>query len=141
MKLLQKKLFSIDPQLEKVHHINFNLTKFSISRNLVLLFVVANVIVDDGNNDDDADEFLVQEAPKDNLDLDTENTNVDVNVSSNFLFNNIHRNSCYHSGHTNFYEHCDLTKKYVGISTYYLMHNCRILLLKMVIMVLWCNKF
>jgi len=40
---------------------------------------VANVIVDDGNNDDDADEFLVQEAPKDNLDLDTENTNVDVN--------------------------------------------------------------
>ena len=141
MKWLQKKLFSIDPQLEKVHHINFNFTKFSISRNLFLLFVVANVIVDDGNNDDDADEFLVQEAPKDNLDLDTENTNVDVNVSSNFLFNNIHRNSCYHSGHTNFYEHCDLTKNYVGISTYYLMHNCRILLLKMVIMVLWCNKF
>ena len=96
MKLLQKKLFSIDPQLEKVHHINFNLTKFSISRNLVLLFVVANVIVDDGNNDDDADEFLVQEAPKDNLDLDTENTNVDVNVSSNILFNNIHKNSCDH---------------------------------------------
>ena len=93
MKLLQKKLFSIDPQLEKVHHINFNFTKFSISRNLFLLFVVANVIVDDGNNDDDADEFLVQEAPKDNLDLDTENTNVDVNVSSNFLFNNIHKNS------------------------------------------------
>ena len=48
---------------------------------MFLLFVVANVIVDDGNNDDDADEFLVQEAPKDNLDLDTENTNVDVNVS------------------------------------------------------------
>ena len=94
MKLLQKKLFSIGPQLEKVHHINFNFTKFSISRNLFLLFVVANVIVDDGNNDDDADEFLVQEAPKDNLDLDTENTNVDVNVSSNFLFNNIHQNSC-----------------------------------------------
>ena len=93
MKLLQKKLFSIGPQLEKVHHINFNFTKFSISRNLFLLFVVANVIVDDGNNDDDADEFLVQEAPKDNLDLDTENTNVDVNVSSNFLFNNIHKNS------------------------------------------------
>ena len=43
---------------------------------------VANVIVDDGANedDDDADEFLVQEAPKDNLDLDTtENTNVDSN--------------------------------------------------------------
>ena len=59
-----------------------------------MLFVVANVIVDDGNNDDDADEFLVQEAPKDNLDLDTENTNVDVNVSSNILFNNIHKNSC-----------------------------------------------
>ena len=96
MKLLQKKLFSIDPQLGKVHHINFNFTKFSISRNLFLLFVVANVIVDDGNNDDDADEFLVQEAPKDNLDLDTENTNVDVNVSSNFLFNNIHKNSCDH---------------------------------------------
>ena len=98
MKLLQKKLFSIDPQLGKVHHINFNFTKFSISRNLFLLFVVANVIVDDGNNDDDADEFLVQEAPKDNLDLDTENTNVDVNVSSNFLFNNL--------GHMNFYECC-----------------------------------
>ena len=83
MKLLQKKLFSIDPQLEKVHHINFNFTKFSISRIFFcfMLFVVANVIVDDGNNDDDADEFLVQEAPKDNLDLDTENTNVDVNVS------------------------------------------------------------
>ena len=98
MKLLQKKLFSIDPQLGKVHHINFNFMKFSISRNLFLLFVVANVIVDDGNNDDDADEFLVQEAPKDNLDLDTENTNVDVNVSSNFLFNNL--------GHMNFYS-CD----------------------------------
>ena len=96
MKLLQKKLFSIDPQLEKVHHINFNFTNFSISRIFFcfMLFVVANVIVDDGNNDDDADEFLVQEAPKDNLDLDTENTNVDVNVSSNFLFNNIHKNSC-----------------------------------------------
>ena len=95
MKLLQKKLFSIDPQLEKVHHINFNFTKFSILRIFFcfMLFVVANVIVDDGNNDDDADEFLVQEAPKDNLDLDTENTNVDVNVSSNFLFNNIHKNS------------------------------------------------
>ena len=44
---------------------------------------VANVIVDTGSNendDDDADEFLVQEVPKDNLDLDTtENTNVDSN--------------------------------------------------------------
>ena len=42
---------------------------------------VANVIVDDGIQDDDADEFLVEEKPKDNLDLDTENTSVDVNVS------------------------------------------------------------
>ena len=44
---------------------------------------VANVIVDDGNNDndDDADEFLVEEKPKDNLDLDTENTTMDANVS------------------------------------------------------------
>ena len=44
---------------------------------------VANVIVDDGNhdNDDDADEFLVEEKPKDNLDLDTENTTFDANVS------------------------------------------------------------
>ena len=44
---------------------------------------VANVIVDDGNhdNDDDADEFLVEEKPKDNLDLDTENTTIDANVS------------------------------------------------------------
>jgi len=42
---------------------------------------VANVIVDDGNhdNDDDADEFLVEEKPKDNLDLDTENTTFDAN--------------------------------------------------------------
>ena len=44
---------------------------------------VANVIVDTGaneNDDDDADEFLVQEVPKDNLDLDTtENTIVDSN--------------------------------------------------------------
>ena len=44
---------------------------------------VANVIVDTGSNendDDDADEFLVQEVPKDNLDLDTtENTIVDSN--------------------------------------------------------------
>jgi len=40
---------------------------------------VANVIVDDGIQDDDADEFLVEEKPKDNLDLDTENTSVDVN--------------------------------------------------------------
>ena len=42
---------------------------------------VANVIVDDGTHEDDADEFLVEEKPKDNLDLDTENTSVDVNVS------------------------------------------------------------
>jgi hypothetical protein len=46
---------------------------------------VANVIVDDGNNagdDDDADDFLVEEAPKDNLDLDTtESTNIDTTVS------------------------------------------------------------
>ena len=42
---------------------------------------VANVIVDDGNNEDDADEFLVEEKPKDNLDLDTENTTIDANVS------------------------------------------------------------
>ena len=37
--------------------------------------------MDDGIQDDDADEFLVEEKPKDNLDLDTENTSVDVNVS------------------------------------------------------------
>ena len=49
---------------------------------------VANVIVDDGNgdNDDDADEFLVEEKPKDNLDLDTENTTFDANVRSDLLF-------------------------------------------------------
>lgn len=43
---------------------------------------VANVIVDTGNNDDedDADEFLVEEKPKDNLDLDTENTAIDVSL-------------------------------------------------------------
>ena len=46
---------------------------------------VQNVIIDDGKNDvdDDADEFLVEEAPKDNLDLDTENIGgIDANVST-----------------------------------------------------------
>ena len=47
---------------------------------------VANVIVDDGTHEDDADEFLVEEKPKDNLDLDTENTSVDVNVSLSTQF-------------------------------------------------------
>ena len=42
---------------------------------------VASVVVDDGTHEDDADEFLVEEKPKDNLELDTENTSVDVNVS------------------------------------------------------------
>ena len=44
------------------------------------------MIVDDGTQDDDADEFLVEEKPKDNLDLDTENTSVDVNVSFSWCY-------------------------------------------------------